>query len=190
MNEKLFDLVKDNLKNPKMYAIILLMGIVFFWLFPYIDANIFYYRRINDRVDILTKVSALNENIINKNEIIKSEYESILSEISEQPESTMTRILSKETSSRMTTAKFISGGIIFWIIAFACFGIKGFKNIGYKIIGFVIFVIIGIVFGFIAKSLPNVFNPWVNCVGFPIALFVIAALFITSNNKAPKHETD
>ena len=56
---KLFDLVKGNFKNPKLYICILIVLLCFLVLFPYIDANVFYYQRINDRIDILKKISRI-----------------------------------------------------------------------------------------------------------------------------------
>lgn len=190
MQEKLFDLVKNNLKNPKLYALLLALTIVFFLLFPYLDANIFYYKRINDRVEILEKVSALDSDLIAENSTLKTEYERILVEISNQPESMVSSILTKENSISATIAKFISGGFLFWVIAFCCFGLKGFKNFGYKLLGFVMFLIIGVLFGFIAKAIPTIFNPWVNCIGFPIILIIFAALLLTSNKKSTASVTD
>ncbi len=190
MQEKLFDLVKNNLKNPKLYALLLALTIVFFLLFPYLDANIFYYKRINDRVEVLEKVSALDSDLIAENSTLKTEYERILVEISNQPESMVSSILTKENSISATIAKFISGGFLFWVIAFCCFGLKGFKNFGYKLLGFVMFLIIGVLFGFIAKAIPTIFNPWVNCIGFPIILIIFAALLLTSNKKSTASVTD
>lgn len=188
MKDKICELVISNLKNPRMYALFLALVVVFFLLFPYLDANLFYYKRINDRVDVLTKVSELDEDSFENNPILKEEYKRILKEISDQPESMVSNILTKETNRSATIAKFITGGILFWIIAFCCFAFKGLKTLGYKVFGFVLFVIFGIIFGFIAKSIPNIFNPWVNCIGFPLVQILFAALIFTSNKK--KHSAN
>ena len=189
MEEKIFDLVKSNLKNPKLYALLLASMVVFFLLFPYLDANVFYYKRINDRVEILENVSALDFDLIAQNPTLKAEYERILVEISNQPESMVSNILTKETSRNATIAKFLSGGLLFWLIALCCLWIKGLKNIGYRIFGFFLFLIIGVLFGFIAKAIPTIFNPWVNCIGFPITLMILAALLLTSNKKSTSSVT-
>lgn len=41
MKEKIFDLIKENLKNPKLYLGLFIVIIVILLLFPYIDANFF-----------------------------------------------------------------------------------------------------------------------------------------------------
>ena len=52
MVEKVFDIIKDNLKNPKLYIALLTIIVVILLLFPYIDANFFYYNRVEKRIDI------------------------------------------------------------------------------------------------------------------------------------------
>ena len=190
MKEKLFDLVKSNLKNPKMYAFLLALLLASFLLFPYLDANIFYYKRMSDRVDVLAKVSALDYDSISQNPTLRTEYERILVEISNQPESMVSSILTKETSKNASIAKFISGGVLLWIIALCCFGIKGLKGWSYKIIGCVLFLLFGILSGFIAKAIPTVFNPLVNIIGFPIIQVIFAALLLTSNKKGNSKDTE
>lgn len=46
MVEKIFDAIKSNLKNPKLYIGILVLLLCGLLLFPYIDANVFYYQRV------------------------------------------------------------------------------------------------------------------------------------------------
>ena len=61
MKDKVFDLLKTNLKNPKLYVglfIILIVGVL---LFPYIDANWLYYGRVEKRIEILDRMSKLDK---------------------------------------------------------------------------------------------------------------------------------
>ena len=84
MFEIIFDLVKNNFKNPKLYIGILIALLCLSVLFPYIDANFFYYQRINDRIDILQKISEIDTDAIAENPVLATEYEHILSEIEKQ----------------------------------------------------------------------------------------------------------
>ena len=84
MIEKVFDIVKDNLKNPKFYFIILIGMVMILLLFPYIDANFFYYNRVEKRIAILNDVAGIEKEKLLDNDILKAEYESILAEISKQ----------------------------------------------------------------------------------------------------------
>ena len=187
MKEKIFEIVFRNLKNPKLYGVILTLFIIIIFIFPYLDANIFYYKRINDRVDIITKVSSLDVKTIYNNPILKNEYESILSEISNQPESMLTNMFTKETKTETKVAKFIAGGLLMWIIAIICLFYKGFPNYGYRIFAFLLLAIAGCILGFVFKQMPNFISPWVNCISSPILELIILALFLTSSkNKSEK----
>ena len=183
MFEKIFDLVKNNFKNPKLYIVILTVLLCFLVLFPYIDANFFYYQRINDRIDVLQKISELNVESIAENEVLKDEYNRILSEIEKQSDGSLGSVFIKETNPTTNIIKFVSGAFLFWIISVACFFIKGFKNVGYKFFGFIFFIFLGIVFGFIAKVIPTIVNPAVNYIGFPAMIIIIVALLATGGKK-------
>ena len=190
MNEKIFDIVMRNLKNPRFYGLLLSLIVLLCFLFPYLDANLFYYKRINDRVDILSKVASLDESTIRNNPTLQKEYESILSEISNQPESMLTNLLVKETNPRTNTIKFISGGVFMWFLAICCFFINGFEKPWHRIIVVILFILFGTVLGFIAKATPNILSPWVNYIGFPIIELIVLALFITSSKKEQNKNTE
>ena len=49
----------------------ILLLIVFY---PIIDANFLYYNRVSNRIDILEKVSKLDENEIKKDKRLEKEY--------------------------------------------------------------------------------------------------------------------
>lgn len=91
MFEKIFDIIKTNLKNPKLYITLLVLLVIILLLFPYIDANIFYYQRVNNRVEVLSKISELDADKISNNEILQAEYNSILQEIEKQKEGSFGR---------------------------------------------------------------------------------------------------
>lgn len=137
MFEKIFDLIKNNFKNPKLYVFLLVVLLTVLVLFPYIDANFFYYNRVNDRIDILTKVSEINVEQIQENEILYKEYNSILTEIEKQSSGNIGSVFIKEADNTVNLIKFITGGVLVWLIALLCLFIKGFKNWGHRILGFV-----------------------------------------------------
>ena len=49
--------IQQNFKNPKLYAIFAAVIVVIALVFPYIDANFFFYNRIEKRVNILHSLS-------------------------------------------------------------------------------------------------------------------------------------
>lgn len=52
--------IQKNLKNPKLYAVLAVLIIVIAIVFPYIDANFFFYNRIEKRVSILQSLSEID----------------------------------------------------------------------------------------------------------------------------------
>ena len=150
---------------------------------PYIAANVFYYQRINDRIDILQKISEIDSESLADNQILLDEYNRILSKIDKQSDGSLGSVFIKETDSTTNIIKFLSGALMFWVLAISCFFIKGFKNIGYKIFGFILCVMVGAAFGFIARAIPTIITPIVNYIGFPIVIIVVIALLATGGKK-------
>ena len=128
MKDKVFDLLKSNLKNPKLYVglfIILIAGVL---LFPYIDANWFYYGRVEKRIEILDQISKLDKEPIGDNPILVDEYNSILQEISKQKDGSIGSIFITENSKEVKRHKFIWGGFLCWILSIICLFINMEKS--------------------------------------------------------------
>ena len=190
MFEKIFDEIKTNLKNPQLY-IFLLVGILLTLLFfPYIDANIFYYKRVKNRIDILTQISLIDIKSIQNNEILISEYQNILLEIEKQSKGSLGSVFIKETNKNVNNWKFISGGFLFWIIAIACLFMNTFKTTTQKWGGLVLVAILGVIFGFLGKVIPTIINPWVNYIGFPLLILLIICLLATTGSKKKSEDNE
>lgn len=182
MKEKIFDLIKENLKNPKLYLGLFIVIIVILLLFPYIDANFFYYNRVERRIDILTKALEIDKEKINDNEILKEEYRSILNEIGKQKDGSLGSVFITQNSEMVNRWKFFTGAVVLWIIAFICLFVK-MDSWWYKIFGFVLFGIIGCLVGYIFMILPTVISPKCNYIMVPILQLVIFGILITGTNK-------
>lgn len=180
MKDKIVDLVIKNLKNPKLYTGIFVVIIIVLLLFPYIDANYFYYNRVEKRIEILNEMTELDGDKVNQNEIMKDEYYSILSEISKQKTGSLSSVFITDSTSTESKFKFLSGGFLTWILAFMCIFIK-FEKKWYKFMGFIVLGIIGAFFGYISMLLPTVINPRCNYFIMPVFQFVLLALFVTSS---------
>lgn len=187
MIEKIFDVVKSNLKNPRLYIFLLVVMLVFLLLFPYIDANFFYYRRVNNRIDILTKITAIDRVKVQENEILKQEYDNLLTEIEKQTDGSIGSVFVKETDPRVQQMKFITGGSLIWITAVAVLFSKANtkKN---RIISFVVLIIVGFLTGGISKIIPTIITPMVNYVGFPLLIIILVALLMTGNTEKKGEE--
>ena len=112
MFEKVFDLIKVNLKNPKLYIFVLVILMIGLLVFPYVDANVFYYNRVENRIKILQMISTLDEETIESNPILKNEYNNILSEIDKQKDGSLGSIFSNTQDRTVLILKFITGGCL------------------------------------------------------------------------------
>ena len=189
MFEKLFDEVKHNLKNPRLYILVIVVLILFLLLFPDLDANVFYYNRVNSRIEILQQMSQIDVEKIHGNEVLEQEYNRILDEISKQTEDSIRNVVIKDNDETVGTVKFVTGGLVFWLLSIFCFVIKEFRNWVARVFGIVLFGALGIGAGFIAESIPTVITPALNYIGFPMLIITIIALLATSGKKE-KHTGD
>ncbi len=188
MIEKLFDVIKSNLKNPRLYIFLLVVMLVFLLLFPYIDANYFYYRRVNNRIDILTKITGIDKEKIDENPVLKQEYDNLLTEIEKQTDGSIGSVFVKEKDPHIQRMKFITGGLLVWITAIAILFSKANtrKN---RIISFIVLIAVGFLTGGISKIIPTIITPMVNYIGFPLLLIILLALLMTGNNAKKGQES-
>lgn len=179
-------------KNAKIFwAIILSVFVVFLLLYPYIDANYLVYNRINQRVDILDKITKLDIEVINSNALLKEEYDSILKEIESAQDKSIINITSINDSKEDEKIKFISGGFLFWFVSvFVLFAkskqpVSRMKKIVNNMLSTLLCIGIGCLLAYIGKALPTFINVWVNAVAFPIIQLAIVGLLVygTSNKK-------
>ena len=102
--------------NKRKLGIILIVvfvsGLI---LFPFIDTNFFYSNRIKNRIEILQKITELDMDKINQNENLMKEYNSIVKEITESDNNYINKVLDNNENDH-TIGKFISGGIIWWLL--------------------------------------------------------------------------
>lgn len=182
MRDKVFELLKNNLKNPKLYVVVFSVLVIGLLLFPYIDANYFYYGRVERRIEILEKISKIDANSLKENSILEKEYDSILNEISKQKEGSIGNIFITENAKDIERNKFISGGLLSWIVAVICLFIKMEKR-WYKLLGLILFGLFGAILGYISMILPTVISPKCNYIIMPFLQCILFGMLITSNNK-------
>ena len=117
---------------------------------------------------------------------------SIVKEINESDSNYINKILNNNKNDH-TIGKFISGGILWWLLgiivlffynAFNKEDNKKGKNWGTRIAGFILCAIIGELIGLICSIIPTIFNIWVNYIIIPILVLVLMILLLykTSSN--------
>lgn len=180
MIEKVFDIIKDNLKNPKLYIVLLVTIVVILLLFPYIDANFFYYNRVEKRINILKEISSINMKNVEGNSIMKSEYDNILEEISKQKEGSLGSVFITNNTEKVTSYKFVTGAIVSWLLGFVCLFIKMEKT-WQRFVGLLMFLLIGFIMGYIAMMIPTIIEPTCNYILMPILQIVLLGVLVTNS---------
>lgn len=181
-----------NMNKRKLGVIVIIVFVSILILFPFIDTNFFYANRIKSRIDILQKITELDMDKINQDKNLTKEYESIVKEINESDSNYINKVLNNNKNDH-TIGKFISGGILWWLLgiivlffynAFNKEDNKKGKNWGTRIAGFILCAIIGGLIGLICSIIPTIFNIWVNYIIIPILVLVLIILLLykTSSN--------
>lgn len=181
-----------NMNKRKLGVIVIIVFVSILILFPFIDTNFFYANRIKSRIDILQKITELDMDKINQDKNLTKEYESIVKEINESDSNYINKVLNNNKNDH-TIGKFISGGILWWLLgiivlffynAFNKEDNKKGKNWGTRIAGFILCAIIGGLIGLICSIIPTIFNIWINYIIIPILVLVLMILLLykTSSN--------
>lgn len=192
---KVFEIATGK-KSTIFWAIILIFLIFFILLYPYIDANYLFYSRIDKRIEILDKVTKLDTKQINSVPQLQEEYNSILNDIVISKEKSIGELTHRQQTEKEYKIKFISGGILFWIVALYMLfqknkklEISRIKNIINNFFGSLFCVAIGIILAYVGTSIPTIFNIWLNAIAFPILQIVITGLFVYSFPTKSKDKT-
>ncbi len=185
----MLSILKDT-KNYKTIAWVFIIAILLLIvLYPIIDANFLYYKRVSNRIEILDKINNIEIEKIEENEKLKQEYDSILNEISEKENNYLNNIFIKETSSRNNIIKFISSSWMFIIVGlilpFTKDKSKG-KRTWNNVLGGLLCLGIAWLFGFIGYKIPTIINIVVNIILYQIIMIYLAYTIATSGNKIVK----
>ncbi|WP_346026725.1 hypothetical protein [Beduinella massiliensis] len=170
--------IEKNLKNPKLYAFIAVVIFVCALVFPYIDANYFFYHRIEKRIRILQSISQFDYEEISQEPLLKKEYDAILVEIDQQRNWSISSAAQNSNSDDVKTVmlfKFLSGAVLSLLITLCIPFMNTFKDRQTKVIAFFCLLILSSVLGGIGYLIPTFFNPWINYVGWPILQIVFVA---------------
>lgn len=182
MLEKIFDIIKNNLKNPRLYIVSLIIIVVILLLFPYIDANFFYYTRVEKRINILKDISSIDKENVDCNPILKAEYDNILEEISKQKDGSLGSVFITNNSLEVSRYKFFTGAIMSWLVGILCLFVK-MDKFWQKIVGLLLFVLLGLFLGYIAMLVPTIIAPMCNYVLMPVLQIVVLGILATNSKK-------
>ena len=75
---KILKVFNDSKNYKKLAWIMIVIFLLIILLFPIIDANFLYLKRVSNRVDVLEKITKIDTEVLEKNDILINEYNSIL----------------------------------------------------------------------------------------------------------------
>lgn len=193
--EELIGLFKRNYKRPRLCFFVVVIIFVCILFLPYIDSNFFYFTRIEKRIEILEKVMALEQDVINTSQMCKGEYQDILQEIENQRELDvdmlvnnlfrwMEQVSGPEKGNRWI--QFLTGAFWFFLLVFWIPFMKTFKKRTDKILAFFRMVFLAIVVGSISCIIPIFVSPVVNYIGVPLVQLLIAVIIVVRSDKSKK----
>lgn len=172
--------VVEFLKEVKDYKIlawiIILIVLSVIMIYPIIDANFLYYQRVSNRVEILNKVSSIDLNKVESNDLLLDEYNSILDEISDKEENYLNNIFIYNETRTNKIIKFASGAWLFVLVGILIpFSKENRKrkltlNIFTSLFCFVFAAILG----YIGYIIPTIINVIVNVILYIIILIYLA----------------
>jgi ABC-type multidrug transport system fused ATPase/permease subunit len=191
--EEILSIFKRNYKRPKLWIGIICIGAVFILLIPYIDANFFYYNRMEKRVAILEQVMNLDINKIKSNDVFNAEYQALLDEMSQNKERSINTAINKminyltglynSKSEGNEVLKFITGALWLIFILICIPFMNTFNKRSDKLLAFIIIAILTCIVGIIFMKIPIIITPMVNYIGIPAVQFVIIILLIIKSRK-------
>jgi hypothetical protein len=166
--------VQKNIKNPRLYAALAGLIVIMAIIFPYIDANFFFYNRIEKRASIMQTLSEIDTEKVASSPALQEEYNSILVDIEKQRDKSIFGVItSEQQSGNVLLFKFLSGGLLAWIIALCVPLMDTFEDNKAKVIMFLFLVFVGGILGGVGYVIPTIVNPWVNYIGFPILQLIM-----------------
>ena len=178
--------IQKNLKNPRLYAGIIVLVLVLALVFPYIDANFLFYSRIEKRIAILESVVGIDTEKVAQNPELWEEYNAILSEIKQQRELSLSGVFSSDRSATgILWVKVLSGGLLSWVLAVCMVFMGNFKTRAARMVAVVFFVVLGIGLGYAGTWLPIFFNPCINYIFYPICQLVVLIAVVNGRTKKP-----
>lgn len=120
MGEKIldwFERIITGSKSRVFWACMIVFLIIGVIAFPYIDANILYYRRIEKRINNLHSLVDLAGIPLQENEALNAEYESILEEMETAREKALSNATNSKDTLQDRRIKFFAGAGLLYIVA-------------------------------------------------------------------------
>ncbi len=192
--EEILGMFRKNYKRPKLWIIVIGLCFIFILIIPYIDANFFYYSRMEKRLAILDQVMKLDPDVIKSNDVFTQEFEAVLNEISYNDERSINSIMKRVDNSFTgiskggnlsgnTWIKFFTGALWLIILTLCIPFMDTFKTKRDKVIAFFLVLIISLIIGFLCINIPIIITPMVNYISIPLLQLVVLIIFAVKSDR-------
>ncbi len=183
-------------KKAKIFwAVILLIIVLLLLLYPYIDANFLVFSRINKRIDILERITQLDIDKINSDSALQKEYNSVIEEISTIQDKSVGTITSRHDTNNEKVIKFISGGVLFWLVSLVVLfsknkkdNISALRKIFNNLMSTALCAVLGYFLALMGRSIPTIISVWINAIAFPCIQIAIVGLIVYGTSNDNKKE--
>ena len=186
MKEIILNILKDTKNYKKIAWLFIIAILIIIVLYPIIDANFLYYKRVSNRIDILEKISKIDKKEINKNDNLEKEYNSIIKEISEKEDNYLNNIFINEKTFKNKAIKFFSAAWLFIIVGLILPFTKD-KNKGKRtwtnLLSGILCIVIACLFGYFGYKIPTIINIVVNVILYQIIMIYLAYTIATLGNR-------
>lgn len=173
-------------KRRIFWALIILLLIVIYVAFPFIDAHFLIYNRIEQRIDNLSKLVSINGKPLETSESLTAEYQSILREMESARYTSENGSIGAKDSREDYVRKYIGGsllGLLMAIVGLFTKNPNGKMTLSFFIRNNFMTVVVGglvaIVCGYISTFIPTIGSVWVNVIASPIIQFILFDLLLS-----------
>lgn len=189
MGEKIAEWIEKIATGKKarvFWALVIILAIAAVIAYPYIDANILFYNRIEKRVDNLQKLVSISGVSVEDNPSLQAEYLDILHEMEEARTQSEVDVTNRGDSKFVSSVKFWGGTFFGVLVAIAGLFSKNpngrmtlrffLKN---NVLICILGLMIGALFGYVFTLVPTIGSVWINVILSVFAQYWILDLLLS-----------
>lgn len=193
MGDKIAEWVEKLATGKKariFWATVIALLVILITVFPFIDANYFFYNRVETRINNLEKLVSISGLAVFDDPSLHAEYQDILLDMETARKNSVITFSFNGYARTDTKIKFWSGAIIGIIIAIAgLFNKNPNGKVTFKffvknnLLIIAMGILIAFVFGYLFTFIPTLGSPWVNAIAAPIVQFIFLDLLLSTPKK-------
>ena len=167
-------------RKKVFWAMVIILAIVVWAVYPFMDASFFVHNRIARRIDNLGNLIAIEDISTQSSSALAAEYDSIVREMEEARIVRDNGVFYRNDTDADFRMKFIGGALLGGILAIIGLFYNDGGTIGQIILTKLLIVVMGLLFGaalgFLFAMIPVIFSAWVNLILAPVVQIILIAL--------------